>query len=312
MTRSEIVEGFKHFTPPERDKVYRRALERCGIEGVRKLEHDIRLKIEQRMAGGSLALRKAFKYFDKDNSGDIDPDEFLAAMDWFGLQFTEDCVMALYGIYDTDRGGSLGYAEFVDQLLDGMADRGAPPGLAVVIPKKQLNLGIKDYRLVTPAQAIKAFTYVDHFQTGRIELSELDTVLTCLGMHIDSDMVNDACCRMDTKNTGEIDFGTFWEWWENTVSAKSPVRSQSSLSKSSNSERFGITKHNLSSTQSLFPSSYSGRGVGANSPSGRVSPWGGSGLYSTGRSSPANTGSLPHLTIPKWAPPMPGSPIRRA
>ena len=78
----------------------------------------------RRMAGGSLALRKAFKYFDKDNSGDIDPDEFLAAMDWFGLQFTEDCVMALYGIYDTDRGGSLGYAEFVDQLLDGMADRG--------------------------------------------------------------------------------------------------------------------------------------------------------------------------------------------
>ena len=39
-----------------------------------------------------MALRKAFKFFDTDASGDIDPDEFYAAMHAFGLEFTEDQV----------------------------------------------------------------------------------------------------------------------------------------------------------------------------------------------------------------------------
>ena len=43
-----------------------------------------------------MALRKAFKFFDTDASGDIDPDEFFAAMHAFGLEFTEDQVCASY------------------------------------------------------------------------------------------------------------------------------------------------------------------------------------------------------------------------
>merc|ERR1719399_846250 len=119
MTRAPLVDGFAEMTAEERDKVYRRALERCGVEGVRKLEHDIRVKIEQRTSGGPFALRKAFKYFDRD--------EFFAAMDWFGLQFTEDGVLGLFGLYDEDRGGSLGYYEFVENLIDGF-NKSQPSG----------------------------------------------------------------------------------------------------------------------------------------------------------------------------------------
>merc|ERR1712144_32095 len=118
MTRAPLIDGFQDLTAGDRDKVYRRALERCGVEGVRKLEHDIRVKIEQRTSGGPFALRKAFKYFDRDGSGSIDPDEFYAAMDFFGLQFTEDQVLGLFGTYDDDRSGSLEYYEFVEKLLD--------------------------------------------------------------------------------------------------------------------------------------------------------------------------------------------------
>ena len=49
----------------------------------------VRAKIDQRTTGGPFVLRQAFKLFDKDASGDIDPDEFYAAMEWMGLQFTE-------------------------------------------------------------------------------------------------------------------------------------------------------------------------------------------------------------------------------
>ena len=35
------------------------------------------------------------------------------------MQFTEDAVLGLFGLYDEDRGGSLGYYEFVENLIDG-------------------------------------------------------------------------------------------------------------------------------------------------------------------------------------------------
>ena len=63
-----------------------------------------------------MALRKAFKYFDADASGDIDPDEFFAAMCSFGLEFTEDQVLALFGYYDVDRDGGLSYYEFIEKV----------------------------------------------------------------------------------------------------------------------------------------------------------------------------------------------------
>ena len=74
-------------------QAYVDALNKVGVGGVKRLELSIRMKIEQRTAGGPMALRKAFKFFDTDASGDIDPDEFYAAMHAFGLEFTEDQVI---------------------------------------------------------------------------------------------------------------------------------------------------------------------------------------------------------------------------
>merc|ERR1711959_685673 len=105
-------------TKEELDSAYVNALNKIGITGVKRLELAIRMKIEQRTAGGPMALRKAFKYFDTDASGDIDPDEFYAAMHAFGLEFTEDQVLALFGYYDVDRDGGLSYYEFIDKVLE--------------------------------------------------------------------------------------------------------------------------------------------------------------------------------------------------
>merc|ERR1719240_969927 len=97
---------------------YQTALTKVGIAGVKRLELAIRQKIDQRTSGGPMVLRKAFKYFDADASGDIDPDEFYAAMHAFGLEFTEDQVLALFGYYDVDRDGALSYYEFIDKVLE--------------------------------------------------------------------------------------------------------------------------------------------------------------------------------------------------
>merc|ERR1712100_350187 len=224
MTRAPLVDGFGEMSPSQRDKIYRRALERCGVEGVRKLEHDIRVKIEQRTSGGPFALRKAFKYFDRDGSGDIDPDEFYAAMDWFGLQFTEDGVLALFGLYDEDRGGSLGYYEFVENLIDGFG-KAAPSNtvknnLADVLADTSSFEPVKNSSTVNIDQARRAFDYCDFNGSGRIELAELDGILKTLGLSTDSDLVNQAMLVLDKDCSGDVSFEEFWDWWQYSMSKR--------------------------------------------------------------------------------------------
>merc|ERR1719230_1622964 len=110
--------GAQECTKDMLDKAYVNSLSKVGVAGVKRLELSIRAKIDQRTSGGPMALRKAFKYFDSDASGDIDPDEFYAAMHAFGLEFTEDQVLALFGYYDVDRDGSLSYYEFIEKVLE--------------------------------------------------------------------------------------------------------------------------------------------------------------------------------------------------
>merc|ERR1711865_116908 len=155
---SSIIPGGRDCSKEQLDHSYVAALTKIGVAGVKRLELAIRMKIDQRTSGGPMALRKAFKYFDADASGDIDPDEFFAAMCSFGLEFTEDQVLALFGYYDVDRDGGLSYYEFIDKVLDsgfGNEISGQKQILAtVMIPKEEtvvemkstMNAGDIDYK----------------------------------------------------------------------------------------------------------------------------------------------------------------------
>merc|ERR1711971_412678 len=93
-TGQSIVDNWEAMSPEEHKVIYRRAMSHVGPAGVTQMFEMVRAKIEQRTTGGPFVLRQAFKLFDKDASGDIDPDEFYAAMEWMGLQFTERQVIA--------------------------------------------------------------------------------------------------------------------------------------------------------------------------------------------------------------------------
>jgi len=219
--RAPLVEGFDEMTCDERDRIYRRALERTTLAGVRKLESDIRMKIDQRTSGGPFALRKAFKYFDRDGSGDIDPDEFFAAMDWFGLQFTEDAVLGLFGLYDDDRGGSLGYYEFVDNIISSTKDKQASIAGTDRINAMLSGNNFEMPMITSPSQvdkdlAQKCFRMCDRNGSGKIELVELEAMFKQLGVPTDSDVMNRAFVVLDKNFDGEISFEEFWDWWSHT------------------------------------------------------------------------------------------------
>jgi len=62
-------------------------------------------------------LLKAFKYFDLNNNGTVEPDEFAKAIEKIGIMIpTKQDLDTLFSIYDEDGSGALSYKEFASSL----------------------------------------------------------------------------------------------------------------------------------------------------------------------------------------------------
>jgi Ca2+-binding EF-hand superfamily protein len=239
---SSIVPGGRNCTKDELDKAYVVALTKIGVAGVKRLESSIRMKIDQRTSGGPMALRKAFKYFDSDASGDIDPDEFYAAMHAFGLEFTEDQVMALFGYYDIDRDGGLSYYEFIDKVLgDGFhGDSNAEPEYAVLMAMPQpSNKEADKMRTTIPRELVveeevrKVFDRYDTNKSGEIDIRELAQMVGSLGLRMSQEEINNAMFDLDLDKSGAISFSEFWQWWQRASDRTGKGRSAAPPKKSS-------------------------------------------------------------------------------
>lgn len=61
-------------------------------------------------------IRKSFKYFDKDGSGNIDFSEFLMGVDPFLIGVESSRIRTLFDRYDADQGGTISLGEFSSRL----------------------------------------------------------------------------------------------------------------------------------------------------------------------------------------------------
>lgn len=222
---ASILPNGPNSTKTELDAAYVVSLNKIGVAGVKRLELAIRAKIDQRTAGGPMALRKAFKFFDTDGSGDIDPDEFYAAMHAFGLEFTEDQVLALFGYYDVDRDGALSYYEFIDKVLEsgfGLDDgkEKPPPVLVALGPSIADEPKEVEVRTVLRKQDLdesvcrEIFDRFDANKSGEIDVRELQQLTRALGLSMDREAINNAMFELDRNRNGAISFEEFWSWWQ--------------------------------------------------------------------------------------------------
>jgi len=230
------------------DKAYKDAYEKVGSAGVQALERGIRAKIHQKTSQvkGPVLLRRAFKHFDNDESGGIDPDEFHAALSAFGLQFTPDQILALYNNYDVNRDGELSYSEFVEHVMEGgtraardllkrqgliptvqWVDKGiaADPKMKTFLSEEELD--------ETQARAI--FKKFDPNNIGTIDLRRLQELTNSLGLYMSTEEINISFLDLDTNGSGDIDWLEFWRWWQDIVRRKTPIKI--SPTKSGDSDR---------------------------------------------------------------------------
>jgi len=102
-------------------------------------------------------LKKSFKYFDLNNNGTVEPDEFAKSIEKIGIIIpTKQDLDALFSLYDADGSGALDYQEFASCLYGrpvtaGGAGSGGKPGvrspeeLAEALRKKLVSRGARGF-----------------------------------------------------------------------------------------------------------------------------------------------------------------------
>jgi len=217
----------------ELHRAYTEATIKAGQGAVEKMQEDIRAKVFQKTTAtnGPLMLRKAFKFFDNDKSGGIDPDEFHAAMSNFGLQFTAEQILCLFNTFDKNRDGEISYTEFVEEVMlvslkgqayDSSLQVRKVPVVAKEAPQpKAAKSALYGSDAPTLEDLQVQFNRFDPNNTGEVDLRELHRLVENCGLALGHEQVNSAMCDLDD-GSGNLTFDHFVEWWSQQK-VKSPI-----------------------------------------------------------------------------------------
>jgi Ca2+-binding EF-hand superfamily protein len=86
-------------------------------------ERELKNKLSEKTKGAQSeqqVLMKSFKYFDLNDNGTVEPDEFAKAIEKIGIQIpTQKDLNMLFSIYDVDGSGALDYNEFKNAVFSG-------------------------------------------------------------------------------------------------------------------------------------------------------------------------------------------------
>jgi len=137
----------------------------------------------------------AFKEFDKNGDGKIDPRELKLAMRSLGYKTSNQEIYTMIGEVDADGDGHIDFDEFVRLMTD---HRGEAPSSAP---------GAGGSRSRAREKEIKAsFKHFDEDGDGLIDVRELKSVLKSIGVKADAE---EMIREVDADGDGQIDYEEF-------------------------------------------------------------------------------------------------------
>lgn len=102
-----------------RMREYQDATKKVGETEINRLERVMKDKLFQRSYATSspFQVRKAFKFFDREQSLRISIEGFTRALEFLGFQFSELQNLALFARYDPDATGEIDYMNFITTAM---------------------------------------------------------------------------------------------------------------------------------------------------------------------------------------------------
>ena len=229
----------------ERASHYRNASRIVGEGPIDAMEQMLRDKLNQRTASGPAQLRRNFKYFDRDASGDIDLDEFMFALDLMGLTFNYNQTVALFARYDRSISGTFDYQDFCDVLME--FDFGFIAKTSTGSNLKKMMANIFDFENTTSQSSIdsrsstnssqnssdekdfesstdlscvdvrhvrRVFDMLDRDGNGHLDMNEIQDLLEALGVtNLSHEQLRRGMSRLDMDGNNKVDFDEFFEWY---------------------------------------------------------------------------------------------------
>jgi len=216
---------------------YAEANRRVSKKAVDQMEATIREKLNQRTTSGPFQLRRTFKYFDRDGSGDIDFSEMRYAFKIMGFSFTDMQVLALFAKYDSGGEGDISYHEFIDNLMEKDFKGVEIGGYGKARLKDMMSNLIKDdaaegegatgagetaydsdfdeeeFLEFEEVEIKKVFEMIDKDKSGYIDMEELKLLLIALGKELPDEKIGEVMTKLDKSNDGTLDFMEFRNWW---------------------------------------------------------------------------------------------------
>lgn len=215
---------------------YDEASEKVGEIEMNRLERVMKDKLFQRsyMTSSPFQVRKAFKFFDREQSGQISIEGFTRALEFLGFQFSEMQNTALFARYDPTYSGEIEYMSFIklamfyspeDEIPIPLVKKVAPPKLE----KKSVEASEEHYKVfdfeetdletLQKQELKKIFDKIDASRSGTITENQFELLMLAMGQKLTA--VELQAYLADMGCTDSVPFAVFADYWTSSAGAAS-------------------------------------------------------------------------------------------
>lgn len=186
-----------------------------------QFEAELKQKLQQKSTAHSseeTVLLKAFKYFDLNNSGTVEPREWIQAIERLGVtSIGQDVIASLFSVYDVDRSGSLDYKEFSGSIFTGAspAGRSATAG-NVYVDYQAAEDALENLRTKLASRGArgiiglgKQFRIMDDDNSRSVDLYEFTKAIKDYRVDIAEGDIQLIYTAIDRDGSGSVDYDEF-------------------------------------------------------------------------------------------------------
>jgi Ca2+-binding EF-hand superfamily protein len=209
-----------------RQREYQDATKKVGEAEIDRLERVMKDKLFQRSKATSspFQVRKAFKFFDREQVLRIPIEGFTKALEFLGFQFSELQNLALFGRYDTECTGDIDYMNFISTAMFYAA---IEPDFGQHHKKARGNevqlmdasdMDPEELKHLQEAELRHLFNKVDQTRSGALDRDGFELLLMAMGHQLTVKELDACLTDMGVSSaSGPITFQLFLDWWTDSM-----------------------------------------------------------------------------------------------
>jgi len=183
----------KHY----RRREYQEAHDKVGDAEINRLEKVMKDKLLQRnhLISSPVHVRKAFKFFDREQVMRIHIEGFTRALEFLGFQFSEIQNLALFARYDPDCTGEIDYMNFINTAMFYDPREEAQPSRNSVSKSSRESktqedlyevpdIDDNDLRVLQETELRRLFGKIDVNRSGNINKDQFELLLMASGQNV--------------------------------------------------------------------------------------------------------------------------------